>query len=82
MMNKERTIKENVCSESPWRALLNSLVSTPRGRHFNLQPSPTLCTALGSGPTFCVSFNKAETPRVAHRHAERGVEKPCEIAEI
>lgn len=70
MMNKERAIKENVCSESPWRALLNSLVSTPRGRHFNLQPSPTLCTALGSGPTFCVSFNKAEAPRVAHRQGE------------
>lgn len=70
MMNKEGAIKENVCSESPWRAALNSLVSTPGGRHFNLQPSPTLCTALGSGPTFCVSFNKAEKPRVAHRQGE------------
>lgn len=29
MMNKERAIKENVCSESPWREALNSLVSTP-----------------------------------------------------
>lgn len=46
MMNKARVIKENVCSESPWRAVLNSLVSTPKGRHFNLQPSPTLCVAL------------------------------------
>lgn len=57
MMNKERAIKENVCSESPWRAVLNSLVSAPRGRLFNLQPSPTLCTAQGNGPTFCLSFN-------------------------
>lgn len=60
MMNKERAIKENVCSESPWRAVLNSLVSTPRGRLFNLQPSPSLCAAQGSGPTFCWSFNKTE----------------------
>lgn len=45
MMNKEGPIKENVCSESPWRAMLNSLVSEPRGRLFNLQPSSALlCT--------------------------------------
>lgn len=60
MMNKERTIKENVCSESLWRAVLNRLVSAPWGRLFNLQPSPTLCTAQGNGPTFCLSFNKTE----------------------
>ena len=60
MMNKERAIKENVCSESPWRVALNSLVSTPRGRLFNLQPSLTLCTAQGNGPTFCLSFNKID----------------------
>lgn len=60
MMNKERAIKENVCSESPWRAVLNSLVSAPRGRLFNLQPSPALGAARGNGPTFCLSFNKTE----------------------
>lgn len=59
MMNKEQAIKEKVCGESPWRVVLNSLVSTPRGRHFNLQPSPTMGLMLGNGPTFCLSFNKA-----------------------
>lgn len=53
MMNKERAIKEDVCSESPWRALLNSLASGLRGSLFNLQPSPTLCSASRNGPTFC-----------------------------
>lgn len=59
MMNKKRAMQEKVCGESPWRAALNSLVSTPRGRHFNLQPSPTLGSVLGNGPTFCLSFSKA-----------------------
>lgn len=73
MMNKERTIKENVCSESPWRAVLNSLVSAPRGKLFNLQPSLTLCTARGNGSTFCLSFNKREMePWAEHEQKERG----------
>lgn len=59
MMNKERAVKEKVRGESPWRAALNSLVSTPRGRHFNLQPLPVLGSVLGSGPTFCLSLSKA-----------------------